>query len=241
LPDLRPSDAAEPAADAPAETPAAATVAQPLIPAMESESPLPLLSDRPAAYRPTGAPSRPREIDRRVVFIAAGAVVVVLVVVGIALLLNSGGTPSHQAGGPTGATTTETLPPETRPSASTVNTPTVGQAPSTGQIGYSAAGQTVVNYFGDLGDPVDRFYLLTPGAQAAFGGLAEFTNYWKQYSQLSSAHAIGVTTNGDGSVEVPIDVTYTTGSGSSVSTQTKHETLRVVQENGKLLIDEVAK
>jgi len=237
LPDLRPPDTPEPVA----APPVAETVAEPLIPTIESESALPLLSDRPAAYRPTGVPSRPREMDRRVVFIAAGAVVVVLVVVGIALLLNSGGTPSHQAGGTTGTTTTDTLPPETRPSVSTVSTPAVGQAPSTGTIAYSAAGQTVVNYFGDLNDPAGRFALLTPGAQAAFGGLSEFTSYWSQYSQLSSAHAIGVTTNADGSVEVPIQVTYTTGSGSSVSTQTKQETMRVVQENGKLLIDETAK
>jgi len=169
----------------------------------------------------------------------------VLVVVGIALLLNSGGTPSHQAGsGPTSTTTTttQTQPPATRPSVSTVDTPKLGDAPSAGQIDYSSAGQTVVDYFGDLGDPAGRFALLTPGAQAAFGGLSGFTSYWSQYSQLSSAHAIGVTTNtADGSVEVPIDVTYTTGSGSGGSSQTKHETLRVVQENGKLLIDAEAK
>jgi hypothetical protein len=205
-----------------------------------------LLSDRPAAYRPTEPPKRPREIDSRVVFIAAGAIVVVLAVVGVALLLNSGGQPSHQAGGTHATTTTTPSPPPTAdtrpPSASTVNTPPqVGSAPTSGTIGYSAAGGTVVAYFGNFGSPGYRFSLLTPGAQAAFGGLTGFENYWSQFTQLSSAHAIGVTLNSDGSVNVPIDVTYTTGTGPGASTQTQQRIVRVVQENGKLLIDALAK
>jgi len=42
-------------------------------------------------------------------------------------------------------------------------------------------------------------------------------------------------------VNVPIDVTYTTGSGATTSTSTQHKQLRVVQENGVLLIDALAK
>jgi hypothetical protein len=119
--------------------------------------------------------------------------------------------------------------------------PAVGAAPSSGTISYSPAGQLVVDYFGQLADTTGRWAKLTPGAQAAFGGMNGFQAYWSRYSQLSSAHATGVTTNTDGSVNVPIDVTYTTGSGATTSTSTQHKQLRVVQENGVLLIDAVAK
>jgi len=42
-------------------------------------------------------------------------------------------------------------------------------------------------------------------------------------------------------VNVPIDVTYTTGTGATTASHGQHEQLRVVQENGVLLIDAVAK
>ncbi len=234
LPDLRPPDAVDVT-----EPPEPDTPDDPILPLLQ-------LSDRPAAYRPTTTPTPVRrQVDRRLVFIAAGAVVVVLVVVGIALLLNSGGTPTHQAGGSTGGTTSsvDQRPPatSTNPSASTVSAPAVGSALTSGTIDYRSAGLMVVNYFGNLGDPGTRFGLLTPGAQAAFGGISGFTQYWSQYTQLSSAHAIGVTTNSDGSVTVPIDVTYTTGTGASATTATHHYALRVVQESGRLLIDYVAR
>ena len=219
-------------------------------PADETEqAPLPLepvlLRERPAAYRPTttSTPTGRKPVDRRLVFIAAGAAVIVLVAVGLALLLNSGGTSTPQAGGTTGTSTGATSLPTTRPSGtSSVSTvPAVGSAPSSGTIIYTPAGQLVVDYFGQLADTAGRWAKLTPGAQAAFGGLSGFQAYWSRYSQLSSAHATGVTTNPDGSVNVPIDVTYTTGTGATTSTTTQHEQLRVVQENGVLLIDQVAK
>jgi hypothetical protein len=234
LPDLRPPPAQP--ADAAVVAPAPPTVAEPLPPLLP-------LSDRPAAYRPTGTPKRPgQQRDLRLVFIGAGVVVVALVV-GIVLLLNPAGGTANQAGNTTGGITTRATPPATgtRPSVSTVNTPPLGAAPTSGTIGWSAAGQTVVNYFGDINDAAVRFGLLTPGAQAAFGGMNGFEQYWGQFSQLSSAHAIGVSTNADGSVAVPIDVTYTTGTGSAATTRFQHQTLRVVQENGRLLIDALAK
>jgi serine/threonine protein kinase len=218
--------------------------------ARTEQAPVPLpplvLGDRPAAYRPTTAstPVDRKPVDRRLVFIAAGAAVIVLVAVGLALLLKSGGAPTHQAGGATGtATTSATSRPTTQTGGtSLVSTPpAVGGAPTSGTIGYSAAGLLVVNYFSRLADTAGRWANLTPGAQAAFGGLSGFQQYWGQFSQLSSAHAIGVTTNTDGSVNVPIDVTYTTGTGASTATHTTHEELRVVQENGVLLIDTLAK
>jgi hypothetical protein len=228
MPDLRPPDAET------AEEPEP----EPLLPL---PPPL-LLSDRPAAYRPTTTPVEKKPVDRRLVFIAAGAVVIVLVAVGLALLLNSGGTPTHQAGGPTGTSTSVTSPPPTHTSTSpTPTVPEVGHAPSSGTIPYSPAGQLVVDYFSHLADTAGRWAKLTPGAQDAFGGLSGFQQYWGQFSQLSSANANGVTVNADGSVNVPIDVTYTTGSGPNTATHSQHEQLRVVQENGVLLIDQEAK
>ncbi len=230
LPDLRPPD----------PEPAARTEQAPV-----PQPPL-VLGDRPAAYRPTTAstPVDRKPVDRRLVFIAAGAAVIVLVAVGLALLLNSGGAPTHHAGGTNGtATNSATSRPTTQTGGtSLVSTPpAVGGAPTSGTINYSPAGQLVVDYFGRLADTAGRWAKLTPGAQAAFGGLNGFQQYWGQFSQLSSAHATGVTTNTDGSVNVPIDVTYTTGTGASTATHTTHEELRVVQENNMLLIDALAK
>lgn len=240
VPDLRPS---EPVAAVAPAAPPVATASPPRI----------QLSDRPAAYRPPArpAPERTRQqLDRRLVLVAVVLVVVVLVVVGVVLLLNSngspsappnpaaGGRPSATASAPTTTTTTTTTttpPPTTTPSA-----PPVGQAPSTGEIDFHNAGQLIVNYYG-AGSAASRFAMLTPGAQAAFGGAAAFDQYWGQFSQVSSAHAIGVTKNADGSVNVPIDVTYTTGTGADEHTTQAHKVLRVVQENGSLLIDAVAK
>lgn len=235
LPDLRPSERPVEAVAAP----------EPLAPQMAAVRPL--LSDRPAAYRPTVAPSTTstrQPVDKRLVLISVVLVVVVLVVIGVVLLLNSSGDNSGKpnagsvaGGGPTVSVTHTTVPP-TAPTTTTPSTPAVGQSPSTGEIDYSQAGTLVVQYFDDVGNRAGRFAMLTPGAQAAFGGQAGFLQYWGQFSDLSSAHAQGVTTNPDNSVQVPIDVTYTTTAGA---THTTHETVRVVQEGGRLLIDQVAR
>ncbi|HEX3648998.1 MAG TPA: serine/threonine-protein kinase, partial [Pseudonocardiaceae bacterium] len=219
LPDLRPSEAeaAEPEPIVPMEPLPLVTVARPQ------------LSDRPAAYRPppgtmikrTGQPA-----DRRLVLIAVVLVVVVLVVLGVVLLLNSGGGTPNRAGGGGGATSsTTTTAPTTPPTTTTPSTPPappVGQAATSGTIDYHAAGELIVGYFG-LGDPAGRWASLTPGAQAVFGTYADFTAYWSTFSQVSSANAHGVTTNSDGSVLVPIDVTYITGTGASEHTTTTHK------------------
>jgi hypothetical protein len=104
-------------------------------------------------------------------------------------------------------------------------------------VAYSSAGELIVHFFNDLTDPGAMWALLTPGAQAVYGNLAGFQQYWGTFSDVSGAHAQGVTPNSDGSVNVPIDVTYTTGDGASKSTNQSHKVLRVVQEGGHLLID----
>lgn len=222
-------------------------------PAPAPASPGVLLSDRPAAYRPTSvAPAAAvavprRQMDGRLLLISVVLVVVVLVVVGIVLLLNPGA-PRQHAGGQSGSpTTTLTAPTTTRTTTTTPATSAsgtvepVGHAVTSGQISWSQAGQRVVDYYDNVGDTAARWAMLTPGAQAAFGGLSGFESYWGGFSAVSSRNANGVTPNADGSVEVPIDVTYTTGTGASQSTNFQHKELRVVQENGQLLIDDNAR
>ncbi len=238
VPDLRPS---QKPAEPPAEPPAPTAVVPPPTQRVQ-------LSDRPAAYRPNAAPTaapQRQPLDRRLVLISVLLVVVVLVVAGVVLLLNSdaakqgnaarpGGAPTATAGGPTA---TATAPTATSAPPTSAAVPAVGTAASSGEIDFHDAGQTVVDYYGAGALPA-RFAMLTPGAQAAFGGQAGFDTYWGQFSQVSSAHAIGVTVNADGSVQVPIDVTYTKADGTNSQA---HKTLRVVQESGRLLIDTDAK
>jgi serine/threonine protein kinase len=234
LPDMRPS-----------ELPAETEIAEPL--PLQMSPVRPLLSDRPAAYRPTAAaaPTRTRQpVDKRLVLISVVLIVVVLVVVGVVLLLNSGGgsgnaKPGALAHGPTaGATHTSAPATTTNTTKTSPPAPAVGQAASTGSIDYRKAGLLVIAYFGDVGNSSGRLAMLTPGAQAGFGGASGFAQYWGQFSDVSSEHATGVTTNGDQSVEVPVEVHYTSTGGAQHEAQ---ETLRVVQENGTLLIDQVAK
>jgi eukaryotic-like serine/threonine-protein kinase len=235
LPDMRPS-----------EPPSAETeIADPL--PLQMSPVRPLLSDRPAAYRPTVAPgpAKTRQpVDKRLVLISVVLIVVVLVVVGVVLLLNSGSNtgkpkPGSLAPGPTvGAGATHTTAPPTTTTTTTPSAPAVGQAASAGTIDYRSAGLKVVAYFGGIGDSAGRLAMLTPGAQAGFGGASGFDKYWGQFTDVSSEHAIGVTTNGDQSVEVPIEVHYTSAGGAKTEA---HEKIRVVQEGGTLLIDQVAK
>jgi serine/threonine protein kinase len=238
LPDLRPSESAPVAVQAPllGPPPPLVTVARPP------------LSDRPAAYRPTAAaPTATRTgqpVDRRLVLIAIILVVVVLVVLGVVLLLHSGSSPNPSSGATGGKTTTVTAPttaPTTAPSSSAPAVPPLKQAATTGTIEYQPAGQTVINYF-NAGSAASRWALLTPAAQAVFGDLPGFEQYWGQFSQFSARHADPVTKNSDGSVEVPADVTYTTGTGASQASTNRHFLVRVVREpNGTLLIDDNTK
>ena len=196
-----------------------------------------LLSDRPAAYRPTAAtttakPSQP--IDRRLVLGGVILMVVVLVVVGVVLLLKPAGSPSgNNRGGAAGGATSSTESPRNPTSGTTATTPAgpaLGQAASSGTIQYSPAGEKVIEYYSGNTPTDTRWNDLTPAAQALFGTESAFTQYWSRYPQVSSRNAFGVTPYTDGSVNVPIDVSGTPGN-------TEHKVLRVVMENGNLLID----
>jgi len=173
-----------------------------------------------------------------------GTLITVLVLTGDD---DKGGTP-RQAGGGTqqnggGTSQTQSNKPsetEEEPSDDATTKPNDPgtQAPDpAGPIAYSQAGQLVINYFGDVQNAAGRWGMLTAHAQALFGGQDAFNQYWSQFTSVSSADAQGVTPNADGSVTVPVSVTYTTAAGP----KTEQKTIRVTRVAGQLLIDSEAK
>jgi serine/threonine protein kinase len=174
------------------------------------------------APRPPAAPPR----SRRNLLIAA--LIAVFAVAGIitAVVINSsrGGTPA--ASGPPSSTPART--------SATSSTPS-GPPPIQGPINWSQAGQLVIDYYSD---PQNAWDKLSAAQHAEFGNEQAFRQYWGQYKQVSSRNARGVTPNSDGSVNVPVDVTYTNADGS---TRPEHKVLKVIVENGKLAIDSQAR
>jgi hypothetical protein len=154
---------------------------------------------------------------------------------------SGGTTTTQQAGQPqTGGSTSEKEEPTTTPKddSSTPSSPNAAQItpPPGTKIPFSSAGQLVINYYGDVQNAAGRFAMLSPYAQAQFGGLDGFNQYWSKFTAVSSENAQGVTPNADGSVTVPVDVTYTTAAGPT----TTHKTVRVSMSNGQLIIDSKA-
>ncbi|HEX2133049.1 MAG TPA: serine/threonine-protein kinase [Actinophytocola sp.] len=191
-----------------------------------------------AALPPPPAPPA-RQPQRNLVFVAIAAVLVLAGVVTTILLNNSSGeqeTP-NQAG--TQPTVTgeprdggESAEPSEEPSSPPPANPIAPDAPITD---WSAAGQKLIDYYGNFDNLNARWNLLSSNAQAQFGGLAGFTEYWSQYTDVSSQNAF-VDPNDDGSVDVSVDVTYTKGDGN---VQEKR-TVRVSRESGQLVIDSLA-
>jgi eukaryotic-like serine/threonine-protein kinase len=124
--------------------------------------------------------------------------------------------------------------PAARPAPAPVSLPPqVTRVDHSQPIGWSDAGQLVIDYYNGLDNPSSAWRLLSPTAQAVFGNEADFRSHWSQYSSVSARNAFGVTDNPDGSVRVPVDVTYHTGD----SAQVVKRVLRVTRLDGHLLID----
>jgi serine/threonine protein kinase len=166
-----------------------------------------------------------RRLPRRAGIIVA-ALLVVLAGVAVILAVN--------AQGPSASQTAANRP--AGPSSSAAGSPTTQSGPSSsssGPISWSAAGQLVINFYNSLADPQAAWAMLSANSQRSFGSQSAFQQYWSQFSPVSGAHAYGVTPNADGSVNVPVDVTYSTPAGS----QQTHKVLRVIQQDNQLLID----
>ncbi|MGB3444521.1 MAG: serine/threonine-protein kinase [Actinophytocola sp.] len=222
----RPVLAAAPTQPAPRAVPAQPTAAFP----------------RPAAA-PQAGPSR-----RNLVIVGAVALFVLAGTLLAVLMLNSPDKPGgeRQAGNGTAQNGGESQKPSqsddpSDPPDDSSDKPSdpgpIPADPAGGPIGYSAAGQRVIDYFNEVQNAPGRWGMLTPHAQALFGGQDAFNEYWAQFTNVSSSDATGVTPNADGSVMVPVNVTYTTEAGP----KTEHKTIRVTRVNGQLLIDSEAK
>jgi len=106
--------------------------------------------------------------------------------------------------------------------------------PLQGPINWSQAGQLVIDYYNGTTNPQTTWDMLSANLRSVFGDMQAFQQYWSQYKQVSARNARGVTPNPDGSVNVPVDVTYT---GQDGAARQDHKVLKVIIENGKLAID----
>jgi hypothetical protein len=111
-------------------------------------------------------------------------------------------------------------------------------APVSGPINWSQAGQLVIDYYNGLADPATAWGMLSGNGQAAFGDQQAFAAYWSQFKNVSARNAHGVTPNPDGSVNVPVDVTYV---GKDGSNRPDHKVLKVINDQGRLAIDSEAR
>ncbi len=199
--------------------------------------------------------------DRRPLLIGVGVLVVVLLVGTIVAfaLINPPNTPTP---GPTTSgtsqpapntapnnpaattTTTQAQPPTssaptsttTTPPTSTTTTPptSVTNDQSGGPIDFATAGQFVIDYYSQ---GVAGFWSkLSGNVQQQFGSEQAFRDYWGQFSQVYSNNAQGVTANPDGSVNVPVDVTYF-DKGNPPKQNGQHKTINVIRSGGQLLIN----
>jgi serine/threonine protein kinase len=172
------------------------------------------------------APRPPR--SNRVLLIVA--LVLVFAVAGVitALVINS----ARQSGTASAPPSSTTAPPANR------NEPSTTAVPVRGPINFSQAGQLVIDYYNGMANPQSTWAMLGQNGRAAFGSQQAFEQYWKQFKQVSARNARGVTTNPDGSVNVPVDVTYT---GPDGATRPEHKVIHVVIEDGRLAIDSDSK
>ncbi|GDY29545.1 serine/threonine-protein kinase [Gandjariella thermophila] len=237
----------------PMRTPPAGAPRTPVVPAPAQRRPDPTrlntqpVEDRPgtlvAAPAAQQAPPRrpPREPrlggasdgrgPRRAIIAAVAIVVMAGLGILAANLINGNG---HKGPGSPSAsqhTSAPAQPPAT--SAPATNQGELTPPSPGGPIDYTTAGIFVINYYSSA-DTQAKWQMLTPHAQAAFGSQQQFQAYWGQYKQTYAQHAQGVTTNPDGSLQVPLDVTYISTSGSS---QTTHREVRVTRVGGQLMID----
>jgi eukaryotic-like serine/threonine-protein kinase len=180
---------------------------------------------RPAREEPAGPSGKGKRT-----MVIVGAVVAAAVLGGLVATLLSTKSPDTNTGQSASSqipTATVTVAP---PAGSTPpsSAPSSAQSGSEGPIDWGQAGQLVIDYFGSA-TPAARWAMLTPEAQQAYGSADDFQQYWAAYPQLSSRNARNVRLNGDGSVTVPVDVTYASGNQ-------QHKEIRVVKVGGQVKI-----
>jgi serine/threonine protein kinase len=176
--------------------------------------------------RPAPAPApAPSNRNRRVAVIAGLVLVCALAGIITAMIISSSGERGGVASPPP-----STAPPTSAPRSSSPAAP----PPVQGPIDWSQAGQLVIDYYSGMNDPATTWQMLSANLRKAFGDQNAFAQYWGQFKQVSARNARGVTPNQDGSVNVPVDVTYT---GKDGATRPEHKVLKVIIEQGRLAID----
>ncbi|HET9138598.1 serine/threonine-protein kinase [Actinophytocola sp.] len=185
----------------------------------------------PPPGTPSPAPAGPGRSSRRTVLVVV--LVLAFAVAGVitAMLINSARQPT---GGIASNTSTGAPPSTSAPSAGS-SAPVV---PVSGPIDWSQAGRLVIDYYSGAANPQATWAMLSDKGRAAFGDEQKFQQYWAQFKQVSARNARGVTPNPDGSVNVPVDVTYT---GQDGADKAEHRVLRVVIQEGRLAIDSEAR
>ncbi|WP_157494378.1 hypothetical protein [Kutzneria sp. 744] len=92
----------------------------------------------------------------------------------------------------------------------------------------------VINYY-NTPNPTAGWGSLSTNIQALFNNDQNaYNQYWAGFSQVYGNGAFGVSDNPDGSVSVPVDVTFIGTDGSNV---TQHKQIRVIRVAGQLRID----
>lgn len=198
----------------------------------------------PPGSTPPGStsPAEGRRPQRTRLKVALLAVLLVLGGAGVVALLDRDGADGMLQAGRNQPAAAPVAPPPAEPSTAAEPPPaepSVAPEPAPpgvsdgNPIEYSPAGQLVIDYYTGVDDVDSAWAMLSPRARASFGDEAGFRAYWEQYSQVSARNAQGVTTNDDGSVTVPVDVTY--------DDRSEQRKLRVTRLDGKLLIDSEAR
>ncbi|GAB1508920.1 serine/threonine-protein kinase [Actinophytocola sp. KF-1] len=215
-------------------------------PVIAATPPRPVVPAQPTAAlpKPAQAPRQAGPSRKNLVIVGAVALVVLVGTLFTVLMLTGDETPggTRQAGGGTGqngggtSQTRSTEPSDDAPSTNPSDPGTSAPDPA-GPIDYSQAGLMVIDYFGEPQNSAKRWALLSQHAQALFGGREAFDEYWAGFKDVYSENARNVRPNADGSVTVPVDVTYLTDAGE----KTVHKEIRVTRIGGKLVIDSEAK
>jgi hypothetical protein len=162
----------------------------------------------------------------RLIAILVGVLVLAGGVTAIVIAANKSGPP---AAAPT--STSQTPPPASTSSSAPQSTTTTLPPPvqSNGVVDYQNAGQLVINYYNATPNVDAMWGMISPQLQQGFGDVNAFKQYWAQFPDVSARNARGVTANPDGSVNVPVDVTYKDG-------QTQHKVVKVIAQGTTLLI-----
>ena len=189
-------------------------------------------AEPPPTWPPLAGSVQPRTGPHgRAGVLVGAAILAVLALAGVGVLVARSSSTNEQSAPPAGQATTSA--PATRPPGPSEVVPVPPQVKpvdhAQGSIAWSDAGQLVIDYYNGLDDLSTAWQLLSPAAKATFGGEPDFRSHWSQYSSVSARNASGVTANPDGSVNVPVDVSY--------DASVVKRTLRVIHADGRLFID----